>query len=101
MPIVKPTQKQTAQKKALKLFAAGYRPVKNSAFARIGRFNYTKIRKRFGVITPYVLNEVSGLGAFMVDRKDIDNDTYFALYRLTKNATIETYGMLCEQINEN
>ena len=97
MPIVKPTQKQHSQKKALKLFAAGYRPLKNSAFARVGKFNYSKIRKRYGVITPYVLNEVAGVSAYMIDKQDVDNDTYYALFRLVKNATVDTYRILCEQ----
>lgn len=101
MPIVKPTLKQKSQKEALKLFAAGYRPLKNSAFPRVGRFNYSKIRKRYGVINPLVLQQVAGVGAFMLDRKDVPNDTYYALWRLVKNATIETYVLLCEQQNEN
>lgn len=100
MPIKKATQSQQAQKTALKLFAQGYRPLKNTAFPRIGMFNYGKIRKRFSIITPLVLNQCAGVHAYTIDRKDVPNDVYYSLIRLSNNATIKTYKILCDQINE-
>jgi hypothetical protein len=100
MPIVKATHTQEAQKKAFKLFAQGYRPLKNTAYPRIGRFNYSKIRKRFGAITPYVLNECAGVHAYVIGRKDIPSDVFYSLVRLSNNATIDTYRLLAEQQNE-
>lgn len=95
--ITKPTQQIDAQKEALSLFAAGYRPLKNQPMPKIGMIDIVKIRKVKGKINPVILQQAAGIPWYSKNKKDVASVIYHALYRLSKSANIETYRILLEQ----
>jgi len=99
--IKKPKSTYEAQKEALKLFAAGYNPLKNTAFPRIGKFNFIKIERNFGKIIPIVLYKCAGVNAYCVHKHDINSNVYHALYRLCSHAKPELYKDVVQKYYEN
>lgn len=87
------------QKEALKLFAAGYRPLKRSASNKIGKIDIAKIRQRRGSINPYLLMELQGVEAYSKNKMWVDSKVYYVLYKLTRSANHEVYQKMCEQHN--
>jgi len=97
--IEKPTQNTEAQKEALSLFAAGYRPLKNQPMTKVGKIDIAKIRNVKGKLTPMLVEQAAGIPWYSKDKKDIDSAVFHALYRLTTAADTEAYRLLIEQHN--
>lgn len=84
-------------KEAMKLFAAGYRPMRNNPMPMIGKIDVAKVRRMRGTVNAVILQHVAGLGYYSKDIKNINSRLYYALWRISKKADFRAYELLAEQ----
>ena len=87
------------QKKALKLFAAGYRPIINKPMPVVGKIDIAKVRKVRGHISPAILEWAAGISHYSKDQKNVPAPVYHALYRLCviARSDMTPYEIMYEQ----
>jgi hypothetical protein len=83
--IVKPKVKKETEIQGMKLFAAGYRPIHNTVYPRIGCLDIKKLRRRCP-ITPLSLRTFAGRELYCSDIRTVHPTLYYTICRLSNQA---------------
>lgn len=90
---MKPKPKKETEIQAMKLFAAGYRPIKNTIYPRIGCIDIKKLRRRCP-ITPMSLRTFAGREVYCSDIRTVDSLLYYTLCRLSNQANADPLNLV-------